>query len=104
MCCPGRHGRIAARQLVLALGARLNSLQSPRDGKIDGLVIAKFEMQEGHVLHTAPITSIQGLGANHVERPGDRSRSEEHTSELQSLMRSSYAAFCLKKNNKSKIS
>src|SRR3546814_3643830 len=27
-------------------------------------------------------------------------RSEEHTSELQSLMRSSYAVFCLKKKNK----
>src|SRR3546814_14700398 len=26
-------------------------------------------------------------------------RSEEHTSELQSLMRTSYAVFCLKKNN-----
>src|SRR3546814_3039292 len=28
------------------------------------------------------------------------SRSEEHTSELQSLMRISYAVFCLKKQNK----
>src|SRR3546814_1057457 len=28
---------------------------------------------------------------------GDRFRSEEHTSELQSLMRISYAVFCLKK-------
>src|SRR3546814_8215578 len=28
-----------------------------------------------------------------------RPRSEEHTSELQSLMRISYAVFCLKKNN-----
>src|SRR3546814_7363843 len=28
---------------------------------------------------------------------GDRERSEEHTSELQSLMRISYAVFCLKK-------
>src|SRR3546814_10367435 len=27
-------------------------------------------------------------------------RSEEHTSELQSLMRSSYAVFCLKKKNR----
>src|SRR3546814_2576492 len=27
-----------------------------------------------------------------------RGRSDEHTSELQSLMRSSYAVFCLKKN------
>src|SRR3546814_8618707 len=30
-------------------------------------------------------------------------RSEEHTSELQSLMRISYAVFCLKTNNKTKI-
>src|SRR3546814_7133932 len=30
---------------------------------------------------------------------GNRSRSEEHTSELQSLMRISYAVFCLKKKN-----
>src|SRR3546814_10248577 len=29
-------------------------------------------------------------------------RSEEHTSELQSLMRISYAVFCLKKNNYTK--
>src|SRR3546814_1599980 len=30
-------------------------------------------------------------------------RSEEHTSELQSLMRTSYAAFCLKKKNNTLI-
>src|SRR3546814_9983325 len=30
---------------------------------------------------------------------GARARSEEHTSELQSLMRISYAVFCLKKKN-----
>src|SRR3546814_6238418 len=30
------------------------------------------------------------------------SRSEEHTSELQSLMRNSYAVFCLKKNKNTK--
>src|SRR3546814_4606097 len=35
--------------------------------------------------------------AGHVA--GDRERSEEHTSELQSLMRISYAVFCLKKKN-----
>src|SRR3546814_3997197 len=34
-----------------------------------------------------------------VTRAGGGSRSEEHTSELQSLMRISYAVFCLKKNN-----
>src|SRR3546814_3106704 len=31
----------------------------------------------------------------------EAARSEEHTSELQSLMRISYAVFCLKKKNKS---
>src|SRR3546814_10219021 len=33
---------------------------------------------------------------------GHRGRSEEHTSELQSLMRISYAVFCLKKKNTNK--
>src|SRR3546814_9918699 len=33
------------------------------------------------------------------ERISDTNRSEEHTSELQSLMRISYAVFCLKKKN-----
>src|SRR3546814_8629336 len=32
-----------------------------------------------------------------LERPARHLRSEEHTSELQSLMRISYAVFCLKK-------
>src|SRR3546814_10174820 len=33
----------------------------------------------------------------------DPGRSEEHTSELQSLMRSSYAVFCLKKKKKQTV-
>src|SRR3546814_1918571 len=33
-------------------------------------------------------------------RPAQEARSEEHTSELQSLMRISYAVFCLKKKKK----
>src|SRR3546814_11318887 len=47
------------------------------------------------------------LGANHPMGPltladfvGLDTRSEEHTSELQSLMRISYAVFCLKKKKK----
>src|SRR3546814_16913628 len=36
--------------------------------------------------------------AQRAARPG-HDRSEEHTSELQSLMRISYAVFCLKKKN-----
>src|SRR3546814_7954948 len=38
-----------------------------------------------------------GISADGVARPD---RSEEHTSELQSLMRISYAVFCLKKKTK----
>src|SRR3546814_3986270 len=41
----------------------------------------------------APEFGIKYIGATDIER------SEEHTSELQSLMRSSYAVFCLKKTN-----
>src|SRR3546814_9283718 len=40
---------------------------------------------------------IQRLGGS----PSHKTRSEEHTSELQSLMRISYAGFCLKKKKKS---
>src|SRR3546814_7628619 len=42
-----------------------------------------------HVMAFAPTRSGKGVG-----------RSEEHTSELQSLMRISYAVFCLKKKKK----
>src|SRR3546814_6297487 len=35
-----------------------------------------------------------------ISRHGDSCRSEEHTSELQSLMRTSYAVLCLKKKKR----
>src|SRR3546814_1389959 len=38
-----------------------------------------------------------GFGTNNVDHCTRLCRSEEHTSELQSLMRISYAVFCLKK-------
>src|SRR3546814_2399948 len=62
----------------------------------------------------APPTNVsrdQGIGARlkySASRSARRTtlttfgRSEEHTSELQSLMRISYAVFCLKKKNKQK--
>src|SRR3546814_959280 len=37
-----------------------------------------------------------------LKESGRADRSEEHTSELQSLMRLSYAVFCLKKKNKTR--
>src|SRR3546814_5863123 len=56
-------------------------------------------MMEGRY-PAAPITAT--LGFRLVEVAEGR-RSEEHTSELQSLMRISYAVFCLKKKNKQPI-
>src|SRR3546814_1232620 len=45
-----------------------------------------------------PIHSFSGLFGLHGDaRVASAGRSEEHTSELQSLMRISYAVFCLKK-------
>src|SRR3546814_6006535 len=41
----------------------------------------------------------QTYPASHRARESPHARSEEHTSELQSLMRISYAVFCLKKKN-----
>src|SRR3546814_2091438 len=43
-------------------------------------------------------------GQSHMAHAMGGQRSEEHTSELQSLMRISYAVFCLKKKKKQKQS
>src|SRR3546814_6290302 len=48
----------------------------------------------------APVRARNGLTVIPDKSFADvPARSEEHTSELQSLMRSSYAVFCLKKKN-----
>src|SRR3546814_9965648 len=46
---------------------------------------------ELHILDAHPVLRLSG---------GGQARSEEHTSELQSLMRISYAVFCLKKKKR----
>src|SRR3546814_1332057 len=49
----------------------------------------------------APSAPVFGSGQN-AGQPFPTTRSEEHTSELQSLMRISYAVFCLKKKTQTK--
>src|SRR3546814_3671770 len=46
-----------------------------------------------------PTPGADPRGRNPVRAGAAAGRSEEHTSELQSLMRISYAVFCLKKTN-----
>src|SRR3546814_8886444 len=66
--------------------------------------------QAGEIGPYVPLPQAGGAGGEHVRGrynahtsspsfASARSRSEEHTSELQSLMRISYAVFCLKKKN-----
>src|SRR3546814_1343334 len=50
---------------------------------------------QDHARARAPGGDLDGECAERL-RVGGRGRSEEHTSELQSLMRISYAVFCLK--------
>src|SRR3546814_4007264 len=55
----------------------------------------QLRRRDEQIQGAAPRPRLEGRGA------GPR-RSEEHTSELQSLMRISYAVFCLKKKNQHK--
>src|SRR3546814_7646361 len=52
-------------------------------------------------LWTESLTAAPG-SVSQVRESAARLRSEEHTSELQSLMRISYAVFCLKKKKRKK--
>src|SRR3546814_4723449 len=66
-----------------------------------------FVLAREHGFHIDPaavqITGNAGRGFR-VAAQRAHGRSEEHTSELQSLMRISYAVFCLKKKNAKKQS
>src|SRR3546814_6093301 len=62
---------------------------------------ALFEALGGHRMHV-PFTQDDVLGTPDLDLIAVLGGSEEHTSELQSLMRISYAVFCLKKKNQNK--
>src|SRR3546814_7284630 len=92
-----------AFQLLLA-GAGLGRFT--RGGHHQGRVLRPFIGDEDHRLCEVQRSEF-GIDRHGDDLLGDRyllgfesGRSEEHTSELQSLMRISYAVFCLKKKNK----
>src|SRR3546814_10549176 len=84
---------------------RLTGLDhAQRDVVLDSLLLQLAADQAGgerrRVDRHAEIEREIGQRPDMVLVPvGDDDRSEEHTSELQSLMRISYAVFCLKKKN-----
>src|SRR3546814_6858037 len=67
-----------------------------RDPLWDELYTRRPEIRDGMV----HFTDDPGFGFEIEWKTVERYRSEEHTSELQSLMRISYAVFCLKKKKK----
>src|SRR3546814_5036735 len=70
-------------------GIRVSLFIEPDPAQIDAAIRLKAPVVE---FHTGRYAHLDG-----AERSA---RSEEHTSELQSLMRISYAVFCLKKKNR----
>src|SRR3546814_6803677 len=103
---------LAGKFLARALGDRTRkSILGPVDrvlglgfGALKGLIGATLLFMLASLLYD----TVYGGGAKRPEWMTtsrsypllNASRSEEHTSELQSLMRISYAVFCLKKKNK----
>src|SRR3546814_1269108 len=65
-----------------------------------GIAVEAYALQPALYGTHAAIALCLGRGAAVRRRSNPLPRSEEHTSELQSLMRISYAVFCLKKKIK----
>src|SRR3546814_3599994 len=93
------------------LAGHAECIAAPRSGRVRQ---ALERLNEAH--RRDKIEQRNQIGRNHAWPPGlgflsfflnissmrrvtRKPRSEEHTSELQSLMRNSYAVFCLKKKN-----
>src|SRR3546814_10209248 len=89
-----RSARMARDGCILLIHAR----QEGGDGRVDHDRPRDPVLREqriGRIDHDlAEIIRVARVGV----QPAGEERSEEHTSELQSLMRISYAVFCLKKN------
>src|SRR3546814_7063424 len=79
----GRDVRIGGNIGVGVLG-----LDDMHGGAVYVLEMSSYQLDLTSSLH-ADVTIILNISPDHLER------SEEHTSELQSLMRNSYAVFCL---------
>src|SRR3546814_2806505 len=83
---------IRLRDVLLHLAPE--AAQEARHAFHAGLVPLQRQPRRGGE-HGEQAHGVRAVAVDH------RLRSEEHTPELQSLMRTSYAVFCLKKKNKS---
>src|SRR3546814_1714780 len=91
-----RHRAAHGFQLLGAIHVAHASASKQRLDAVAAQALARRQRFAAGVARDGPPRGKQ-FGAIRVV-PGGDGRSEEHTSELQSLMRISYAVFCLKKN------
>src|SRR3546814_4408092 len=88
------------QRIALAIGAKLHALAQVVEREQMVLPLAVQHQQQDLLFQAAHDLRAEVGGLRRhalLHRRGDTLRSEEHTSELQSLMRISYAVFCLKK-------
>src|SRR3546814_2520956 len=84
------------RSLAAGQGTRMKSQKHKVLHPVAGRPMLLHLLASVETLTPAKKIVVVGAGRDQVER------SEEHTSELQSLMRISYAVFCLKKKKQHK--
>src|SRR3546814_8137555 len=99
--CPGEAPLLAVRDLYVDLPLEHGMLHAVRG--------ISFEVKRGETLCLVgesgcgkSMTSLAVMGLLPRRAQRTTTRSEEHTSELQSLMRISYAVYCLKKKKTNK--
>src|SRR3546814_5225944 len=74
----------------------------PASGKSRALMfVALDKLANQGVRQAIIVVPEKSIGSSFADEPPTKFRSEEHTSELQSLMSISYAVFCLTKQKQS---
>src|SRR3546814_2915564 len=92
-------GVVLDPERVVAGGGGLDLRQAPAAGLVEAHEVGVRRQHPGHGgAEAVQAGAARDVGVRHGDVARDRTahRSEEHTSELQSLMRTSYAAFCFK--------
>src|SRR3546814_1951557 len=95
-----RHTRCALVTGVQTCAARVHRRRGPGPARPSVLPAANGSKGRPYALsslrHHSIFSYLHGRGGAVDPAVASKARSEEHTSELQSLMRNSYAVFCLK--------
>src|SRR3546814_8223489 len=99
---------IALKRLGVKVGLVDADIYGPSQPRLLGSEDAKPQAEDKKLIPVPNAYDVPMLSMGQLAKPGQAiawrgpMRSEEHTSELQSLMRISYAVFCLKKKKTKK--